>query len=225
MKKYIPTILIGLAIIFVIGFIIRALMAPEDTSTSNSQITQEDQAALKTGATLGDPNSKVIVTEFGDYQCPACAQWHVFIKDTLLPKYQDKILFVFKNYPLPIHKNAKSAAYAVEAAGLQGKFWEMHNLVYENQTEWENESDPNGKFEEYANRSGINVDQWKKDRESSKVKDIVEKDTNLGEKLNLPGTPSFLVNGVLIDTSSEEDLIQAIEKAIAQPQSQSQPAQ
>lgn len=221
MKKYIPTFLIGLAIVFVIGFIVRALLAPEDTSTgSNTEISQEDQTALKSGASIGNPNSTVVVTEFGDYQCPACAQWHAYIKDTLLPKYQDKTLFVFKNFPLPIHKNAKASAYAVEAAGLQGKFWEMHNIVYESQQEWENESDPNAKFEEYAKRVGLNIDQWKKDKDSGNIKDLVEKDTKLAEKLNLPGTPSFLVNGVLIDTKSEEALIQAIDQALAQPPAQ-----
>ncbi len=219
MKKYIPTILIGLAIVFVIGFIVKALIAPEDTSTSsNTQISQEDQSALKSGATIGNPNSTVVVTEFGDYQCPACSQWHTYIKDTLLPKYQDKIFFVFKNFPLPIHKNAKAAAYAVEAAGLQGKFWEMHNIVYESQQEWENESDPSGKFEEYAKKVGLNIDQWKKDKDSGKIKDLVEKDSKLAEKLNLPGTPSFLVNGVLIDTKSEEALTQAIDQALAKNQ-------
>ena len=218
MKKYIPTILISIAILFVVVFIARALMAPESsqTNTSSSELSQQDKDALKTGATIGDPNSKVVVTEFGDYQCPACAAWHTFVKDTMLPKYQGQILFVFKNFPLPIHKNAKASAYAVEAAGLQGKFWEMHNIVYENQSEWENESNPNGKFEEYANRVGLNIDQWKKDKESSKIKDLVEKDTKLGEKLNLPGTPSFLVNGVLVQTKSEADLTQAIDQALAQ---------
>lgn len=218
MKKYIPTILIAIAILFVVVFIARALMAPDSSQigSTSSDLSQENKDALKTGATIGDPNSKVVVTEFGDYQCPACAAWHTFVKDTMLPKYQDKILFVFKNFPLPIHKNAKAGAYAVEAAGLQGKFWEMHNIVYENQSEWENESNPNGKFEEYANRVGLNIDQWKKDRESSKIKDLVEKDTKLGEKLNLPGTPSFLVNGVLVQTKSETDLTQAIDQALAQ---------
>ncbi|MDQ5943535.1 MAG: hypothetical protein QG675_303 [Patescibacteria group bacterium] len=221
MKKYIPTILIGLAILFVVVFIVRALMAPDGSQTgSSTEITQEDKDALKTGASIGDPNSQVVVTEFGDYQCPACAQWHIFLKDTVLPKYDGKILFVFKNFPLPIHKNAESAAYAVEAAGLQGKFWEMHNLVYENQPEWENEANADGKFEEYANRVGLNIDQWKKDKGSGKIKDLVEKDTTLGEKLNLPGTPSFLVNGVLIDTKNEEALIQAIDQALAQPPAQ-----
>ena len=218
MKKYIPTILIGLAILFVVVFIVRALIAPDtsQTNTGSSDLSQQDKDALKTGATIGDPNSKVVVTEFGDYQCPACAAWHTFVKDSMLPKYQDKILFVFKNFPLPIHKNAKASAYAVEAAGLQGKFWEMHNVVYENQSEWENESNPNGKFEEYAKRIGLNVDQWNKDKDSSKIKDLVEKDTKLGEKLNLPGTPSFLVNGVLVQTKSEADLTQAIDQALAQ---------
>lgn len=220
MKKYLKPTLITLIIIAVLGFIIWSLAKPEDTATTSStQLTQAEQDLLKTGNTVGNANSKVVVTEFGDYQCPACGAWHPFIKDTILPKYQDKILFAFKNFPLvKAHANAQSSAQAAEAAALQGKFWQMHDKLYENQAEWSELKDPSSKFEQYARDIGLNVDQWKKDRDSNKVKDIIKNDLRLGEKLNLPGTPSFLVNGVLVETKSEADLTNAIDQAIARLQ-------
>lgn len=219
MKKYLPTILIVIAILLIGGFIVKALISPDSsqTTTTNKELTQADKDALKTGGTIGNPNSKVVVTEFGDYQCPACGQWHPFIKGTVIPQYQDKILFVFKNFPLTKpHPNAQSSAQAVEAAGLQGKFWEMHNLMYENQDQWSTQKDPSSKYEEYARQISLNIDQWKKDKDSAKIKDLIAADVALGEKLNLPGTPSFLVNGVVIQTNSEADLTKAIDQALAQ---------
>lgn len=221
MKKYLPTIIIVAVVVLVIGFVVWALAKPEDSgsSSTSAQLSQSEQEALKTGNTIGNASSKVVVTEFGDYQCPACGAWHPFVKDTVLPKYQDKILFVFKNFPLTKpHPNAQSAAQAAEAAALQGKFWEMHNKLYDNQADWSELKDPSSKYEQYAKEIGLNVDQWKKDKDSSKVKDIIKADVALGEKLNLPGTPSFLVNGKLVQTKSEADLTNAIEQALSQAQ-------
>lgn len=221
MKKYLPTILIVVAIVLIGGFIVKALISPDSSqtgSTGTKELTQSEKDALKTGGTAGNPNSKVVVTEFGDYQCPACGQWHPFVKDEIIAKYQDRIWFVFKNFPLTKpHPNAQSSAQAVEAAALQGKFWEMHNLMYENQDQWTTQKDPSSKYEEFARQIGLNIDQWKKDKDSSKVKDLIKADVALGEKLDLPGTPSFLVNGVVIQTKSEADLVTAIEQALAQP--------
>ena len=195
-------------------------MAPDSqTETKSKQpISQADTDALRQGASLGNPQSKVVVTEFGDYQCPSCATWSTYIKDSVIAKYGDKILFVFKNFPLPIHKNAPAAAQAVEAAGVQGKFWEMHDIVYEKQQDWENEKDPNTKFESYANQLGLNIDQWKKDRDSDKIKDLISTDKTLAEKLELPGTPAFLLNGVLLQPKSFTDLNKAIDEELAKTQ-------
>lgn len=218
-KKYLPTLLIVAGIVIVVGFVVWALTKPDTSQNSQSkELTPADQAALKVGGTVGDPSSKVVVTEFGDYQCPACGQWHPFIKDTVIPKYQDKILFVFKNLPLPIHPNAPAAAQAVEAAALQGKFWEMHNIVYDHQKDWVDQKDPNSQFEQYAREIGLNVDQWKKDRDSQKVKDLIQKDAQLATKLNLPGTPSFLINGSLVQVQDFKDLTNAIDQALSQAQ-------
>lgn len=220
LKKYLPTILIVLGIVVVVGFVVWALVKPDSSQQNASKtLTPQDTAALKTGGTVGDPNAKVVVTEFGDYQCPACGQWHPFIKDTVIPQYQDKILFVFKNYPLTsLHKNAQTSAQAVEAAALQGKFWEMHNIVYDNQKDWVDLENPESKFEQYASQIGLNVGQWKKDKDGQKVKDLIAADVALGTKLGLPGTPSFLINGTLVQPQQFNDLTNAIDKALAQPQ-------
>jgi len=220
MKKYLPTILIVVAILVIVGFIVKALTTPDSelANKANQPITQSETEALRTGGTIGNANSKVVLTEFGDYQCFACATWHPYIKDTIIPQYQDRVLIVFKNFPLEMHKNAQSASQAVEGAALQGKFWEMHNIVYDNQKNWENESDPNKKFEEYARQIGLNIDQWKKDRDSAKVKDLIKADVQLGTRLNLPGTPAFLINGVLQQPKAFEDLKNALDQALAQNQ-------
>ena len=123
------------------------------------------------------------------------------------------------NYPLPIHKNAQAAAQAAEAVGLQSndKFWNMHNILYERQSEWEKEKDPKSKFESYAREAGANIDQYKKDFDSQKVVDIINLQAALGDAYKIPGTPTFFVNGVMIDTENGVDAItQAIDKALAQ---------
>lgn len=218
-KKYLPTILIVAAIVIVIGFVVYAMTRSDSSGTTATQpATAEDVAAISQGHTTGNASAKVVVTEFGDYQCPVCGTWYPYIHNTFLPQYQDKVAFVFKNFPLTqVHKNAQISAQAAEAAGLQGKFWEMHNKLYETQTEWSEQSDPSGKFADYAGQIGINVNQFKSDLNSQKVKDIVQKDADLATKLNLQGTPTFFINGnqVTIKTGFE-DLKNAVDQALAQ---------
>ncbi len=220
LKKYLPTILIVLVILIVVGFVVRALVSPDSQPAQTQTQTKGkvDITALKNGGSVGDPNSKVVITEFGDYQCPSCGLWHPYIKDTIIPQYSNKVLFVFKNYPLKMHKNAQAAAQAVESASLQGKFWEMHNMVYDHQADWSNSNDPNSVFEKYASQIGLNVDTWKKDRESDKVRNLIKNDVAIGDQLGLPGTPSFLINGVLQQPKSFEDFKNAIDQAISQSQ-------
>ena len=222
MKKNLPTIIIIGLIVLVIGFVIYAMTRPEDTGKATNTErpkVEADSAKLSDGHSLGPADAKVTLSEFGDYQCPACAKYHPVVKDQILPKYEGKLKFVFLNYPLPIHKNAQAAAQAAEAVGLQGsdKFWKMHDILYERQADWEKEKDPKSKFESYAKESGANLDQYKKDLDSQQVIDIINQQAALGDAFKIPGTPTFFVNGVMIDTENGVDAItQAIDKALAQ---------
>lgn len=225
MKKYLPTILVVLAVLGVVAFIVWALLRPDQSADQTSKtLNSEEQAELGQGNTLGKADSSVVLTEFGDFQCPACGQAYPFVHGTILPKYADRIKFVFKNFPLPMHKNAQIAAQAAEAAALQGKFWEMHNKLYETQSQWENDSNDQakGKFEGYARELGLDVGRWKGDFDSNQVLEVIKKDVSLGEKLGLSGTPSFLINGQLIEFKTYGDLTNALDKALGQSPQPSQ---
>lgn len=224
MKKYLPTIIVGLVVLVVIGFVVWAASSPKNDGSQSVESDQTRQAAseaqqkeLRTGWNQGNPQAKVVVTEFGDFQCPACGRIHPMIKNELLPKYGDRILFVFKNFPLDMHKNSWPSAQAAEAAGAQGKYWEMHNLIYEKQDEWSELASPNEKFVTYAREIGIDVDKFKSDIEAKRFKDRIQADVDLGKQLELPGTPSFYVNGQPVDLQSGvKDIENAIDKALSQ---------
>ena len=163
--------------------------------SSNTQTAGSEQIDLVAGAknTLGSPDSKIKIVEFGDYQCPACAAAHPIIKQ-VLDANKDKASFVFRNFPLPIHLNARDSAKAAEAAAEQGKFWEMHDLLYENQNEWSELGNAKDKFREYAQNLGLDMNKY--DEDFDKVIERVNQDFALGERAGVESTPTFFINGV-----------------------------
>ena len=223
MKKNLPTIIIVALIVLIIGFVAYAISRPEESieiKDKNSIVrptVEADPAKLSQGNFQGPIDAKVTLSEFGDYECPACEKYQPVIKEQILPKYQDKLKFVFLNYPLPRHKNAQTAAQAAEAAALQGKFWEMHDILYQRQSQWVEQKDPSSKYEEYAKEIGINIDKYRDDYNGQIVFDIINQQAGLGDAFKIPGTPTFFVNGIIVDTSKGSDaIIDAIDKAFAQ---------
>lgn len=225
MKKNFSTIVVVGLIVLVVGFVIYAMTRPEESSDNKKATNTErpkveaDPAKLSSGRSFGPTDAKVVLSEFGDYQCPACAQYHRMLKDQVFPKYEGRIKFVFLNYPLPIHKNAQFAAQAAESVGLQGddKFWNMHNILYERQGEWENIKDPKPKFEGYAREIGVDIDRYKKDFDTQQVIDAINNQAALGDAFDIPGTPTFFVNGVVVESKGGADTImKALDEALAQ---------
>lgn len=141
---------------------------------------------------IGNPDARVKIVEFGDYQCPACAAVDPTIKQ-IIEKNSDKIYFVFRHFPLPTHKNARVAAKAVEAAGEQGKYWEMHGTVYQKQSEWSQENDAKAKFEAFAKDLGLDQEKFKQDMDKSW--DNIQSDYALGNENAVNSTPTFFING------------------------------
>ncbi len=139
-------------------------------------------------------DSKVTLVEFGDYQCPACASAYPIVKQ-LLAEYDGKINFVFRNFPLSLHKNAQKAAQAAEAAAAQGKFWEMHDKLYQNQTQWAEANNPEEIFASFAQELSLDTDVFKKDLDADKYTGTINADANDGEKLGVNSTPTFFLNG------------------------------
>ncbi len=137
---------------------------------------------------------QVTIVEFGDYQCPACGQAYPITKQ-VLKDYGDKINFVFRNFPLPQHKNAQISAEAAEAANAQGKFWQMHDKLYETQADWGESDKPLDKFLVYAKDLGLDVNKFKADVTGNKYQKFIDSDTADGTALNVNATPTFYING------------------------------
>ena len=142
-------------------------------------------------------NAKVVLIEYGDFQCPACSTMSPKLK-ALSEEYGDKIAVVFRNFPLSGHANALSAAAAVEAAGFQGKYWEMHDLLYEKQTEWgsANATERTEFYKKYAKEVGVkDEEKFIADMKSSDISKKIAFDKALGTAAKITGTPSLFLNG------------------------------
>lgn len=174
----------------------------KNSSSSGSTLTNHTEGSKATGVTL---------VEYGDYQCPFCGQYFPIVKQ-VAAEYNDKIIFQFRNFPLTtVHPNAFAGARAAEAAALQNKFWEMHDLLYENQTQWSVASDPTTFFKLYAQQLGLNVTQFTSDYSSSKVNDLINADMAEGNKLGITGTPTFFIDGKQVQIGES---VQEFEKVI-----------
>ncbi len=143
----------------------------------------------------GSRAASAVLVEYSDFQCPACGAYYPLVK-RVHEEYGDKLAIVYRNFPLTtIHKNALRGAYAAEAAGQQGKFWEMHNKLFDNQKEWSEGENPQKFIDEYATSLSLDMDRFKKDMDSQSVKDKVATDAASAEKFEVNGTPTFFLNG------------------------------
>lgn len=182
--------------------------APKSNSKNQSLLTNHVEGQGKTGVRL---------VEYGDYQCPACEQYYQPVKEAVA-KYSKDIYFQFRNFPLTnLHPNAFAAARAAEAAGLQDKYWGMHDLLYQNQNAWAQSSNPMNEFADYAKQLDLNVDQFKNDFKSVEVNDAINADMAEGSKLKITGTPTFFIDGKRLDNMppTTEAFTKAIKEAIA----------
>lgn len=146
----------------------------------------------------------VVVVEFSDFQCPACAAVHEPLKQ-VLAKYEGKVSYVHRHFPLTsIHKNALSASQAAEAAYNQGKFFEYGDVLFTKQAEWEGLADPSEKYISYAKELGMDTNKFEADFKSREVADRVSADMIYANRHALSGTPTFFVNGVQLDFTNLE---------------------
>jgi protein-disulfide isomerase len=164
---------------------------------------------LKDRPVKGNPDAAVVVVEFADFQCPYCKEASKFMKKAS-QKYGDKIAIYYKNFPLSAHPFGPLAARAGIAAHMQGKFWKMHDLLFEHQKTLNEE-----KIIDLARRAGLNVEKFKRDLASPEVRQIVAKDKSEGESAGISGTPTIFINGRrFLGDGTEEGLFEAIEAAL-----------
>lgn len=240
-KSYLPFVIIG--VVLVAALAVAALMFRPDTSnqrtpsssnlnaTPDSNATQNTNRAASTitqpasavprgapGAqpphTHGDANAAVTLEEFGDYQCPPCGLFHGELKK-MEARYGSRLRVVFRNLPLDkIHPHAKDAARAAEAAALQGKFWPMHDMLYNKQEAWKDASDVRGVFATYAGTLGLDVERFKLDMDGSTVSQRIAADLQRADSLGVSGTPTIFVNGREIGGASMADIVKNVHASI-----------
>ena len=144
---------------------------------------------------LGPPNAPVRLEEFGDFECPPCGMFHPILQQ-MHAEFGDKLAITFREFPLvPTHQHALAAASAAEAAGLQNKFWEMHDLLYEHQNDWKKEFDVRPIFESYAKQIGLDIERYQRDMNGDLVAQRIFADGKRGHSLGVKGTPTVFING------------------------------
>ena len=166
---------------------------------------------------LGKKDAKLIIVEYGDYQCPGCSTAAPKAK-AVAEKYKDNVALIFRNFPIAtIHPNARAAAAAAEAAGFQGKFWEMHDLIYANQDTWSQAStnDRTEIFLGYARQIGLKEEQFKEGLSDARITKKINFDVAIARTQGVTGTPTFYINGELVESTNDADYLEtAVKEAL-----------
>lgn len=207
-------IVLGIIVAVMIGgFVLLGddAQAPSQSTTDGREITAEDH-------TQGPDDAAVTLVEYGDFQCPACGAAEPLLQQ-LKAEYPDELRFVWRHFPLTqIHPQAYDAARASEAAAAQGKFWEMHDLLFERQQEWSGDPSARSRFESYAEELGLTMEQYRSDFDNAS--DRVDRDVQIGQSVGANSTPTFVLNGEKIEQNPRtyEEFKSLIEDEIGQAQ-------
>lgn len=185
-----------IALLVIAFFVSKTDDAIDPAAFASLEVSEEEVAHTK-----GNTESGLLLVEYSDFQCPACKAAAPAVAD-LVENFGDQFALEYRHFPLSqIHPNAKAAAAAAEAAGIQGKFWEMHDMLFDNQSQWGQSFNPERFFRGYAVELGLNEDRFRFDLDSAMVNDRVEADAAEAAELQLPGTPAFVFNGEQVDVN------------------------
>lgn len=200
MKRNVPFLIIfaALALTLTIAWYWKRSATPRPLSASHNSRNQ-DRGPVPEGAKpahmLGPADAPVMLEEFGDFQCAACGILHPMLND-LKASVGARVVLVFRQFPLVnAHANAMAAARAAEAAGLQGKFWEIHDLLFENQKDWAQLPDPKPVFLDYASRIGVDVAKFQSDLTNPSIDQRIALDRERGRWIGVSSTPTLFING------------------------------
>lgn len=180
-----PWVIIGIITVVLFGGAIWYSSQVNATNNEGVEITENIK---------GNPEAEVTLVEYSDFQCPACGAYYPVVKQ-VMEEYGDQIRFEYKHFPLPMHQYAMQAAVAAEAAGQQDKFFEYHDLLFENQETWSQSATPNVLFIDYAEQLDLDMDQFRRHMNSTLLRDKVREDQAEGRDRNITATPTFFLNG------------------------------
>ncbi len=220
MRRYLPfVIIIAVAVATAIAgaWLYRAKMRTASTpsaaaapaSSPADQATDSESLHVR-GAAIAPATLEI----YGDFQCPPCAKATVVI-ESLAKDYGARLRVIFREFPLAMHEHALEAAMAAEAAGLQGHFWEMHDMLYKYQDVWSKASAPGRLFSAYAGSLGLDVERFNDDAKSDLAKARIMTEGEAGQARGVKNTPTIFVNGSEVHGFARDTLQSAIDAAIA----------
>jgi protein-disulfide isomerase len=216
MKRYLPFLIVATVALVALG---SGAMLYRAKRPQLHAIPASNSVAAKSGTESmhirGNPDAPVTLEEFADFQCPPCGTFATF-SEALLKEYDSRLRIVFRNFPLPAHEHARDAALAAEAAGMQGRFWEMYDVLYREQVFWSYAPNARQLFESYAGTIGLNLDQFRKDMDGEKAKERVDSDHVRGDILGVKVTPTLFINDQPVEPKDKtpEGLRAAINAAL-----------
>jgi protein-disulfide isomerase len=209
MKRYLPFAIIAVVLVLAAGggalfyrFKQQQIAAAREAAAA---ATRQSALSVKRGAdpphVRGPADAGVVLEEFGDFECPPCGNISPII-EKLKSDYGNRLRVVFREFPMAVHTRALRAACAAEAAGLQGKFWEMHDLLFQERFIWPKAPDVERLFGEYGGRLQLDVNRFTRDIDSEEVKRRIMADQERGASLHVDRTPTLFLNGQLVPTTS-----------------------
>ena len=200
MKRYLPFVIVGAAASTVLaGTLLCQTMQPHRLTTSGDEAVSA-RSPTESVHIRGNPNAPVTLEEFGDFECPSCKNVATFL-DKVVKEYQPSVRVIFRNFPLAMHQHSRDAALAAEAAGLQGRFWEMHDMLFREQAVWSSASDAGMLFDSYAETLGLDLNQFRKDLKSDKVRQRIESDQARASALGVKVAPTLLIDKHQVGTN------------------------
>jgi protein-disulfide isomerase len=217
MKRYLPFVLIAVVLVAVLGVTAMLVRSSRRQNANPADPTASAPQGAVPPHIRGNPDAKVTVEEFGDFQCPSCGQFYPDLKKTE-EEFGQRIRVVFREFPLqPPHQHALLAAHAAEAAGLQNHFWEMHDKLYETQSAWSDAKDPKAIFIDYAGQMGLDVNRFTRDLDGDQVAQRITEDGIRGHALGVHGTPTLFINGheIKFELYNQAGLRDLINKALS----------
>lgn len=216
MKRYLPFVIVAVVALLTLSsgiLLYRAKQLPVMKATAD--VSASEKEPNKPLHIRGEPNAPVTLEEFGDFECPPCGKLSEPI-NKLEEEYRGRVRVIFRQLPLPMHAHAREAALASEAADLQGRFWQMHDVLYREQAVWSKAADVRQLFNSYAGVVGLDIERFKKDMDSEAVKMRVDADMRHADALHVKTTPTILINKELVPVPSlnPADLRAAVDAAL-----------
>jgi protein-disulfide isomerase len=194
MNRYLPFIIVGAVALTALasGPLLCQTMQPHRLTIAADE-TISGKGLAKSLHIRGNPEAPVTLEEFGDFECPSCAKLATFI-DQLIKEYHPRVRLIFRNFSLPMHQFARDAALAAEAAGLQGRYWEMHDMLFQEQRVWSSATEAQLLFDTYAEALGLDLNQFRKDVKSDKVRERIESDQARAKSLGVKVAPTLFID-------------------------------